>query len=475
MIPLETAPYELRTQHLKECLTFLDQQRLIQPSVNEQLQFDFQGLRRSYLNNPSHPDSKILAHFGRIWIYDLALNIYADLKAGRIRLAAYQVKRALQLALQERERGFKGLWHFSYNTLCDSFIDPRGPAGAVCWCLNAFYAFALVTGDALLVKWTNSAVREFLFSQQVMDLYDPRYGLVRAGLFNPEEMVDESRMGYKVYEGLANKQYQHVILEHNADAAATFRLAFRATKRCAPQERDFQAELIYRHNLLMQAVRHRFWQKDHFVSAMDPEGRFYTGTDGSPSVAVDNNTWAAHVFLPYDPSLVAQSIKYVEDRFLIEVPMGWVEDAPQGTASRLRFKGLYYFPASFQDPFVQVPPQYRTKMEQLLQPEATFGFLFLLKDAADSMTGTPLRIRLESRAEELYESMVSLLGLYGPFGAPYASANVPATFTTLHSVTTAATAAIAAAILQGAPSDDFIGVTPPPEFLVDGQPPLQSL
>jgi hypothetical protein len=451
---------ELQEQYLKEGLAFLDRQMLIAPSVNEQIGFDFQGLRRSYADSPSHPDARFVARFGRIWIYDVALSIYADLKAGRIRQAGYQVGRVMQLGLREEERGFKGLWHFSYNTQGDLFIDPRGPTGANAWCLNAIYAYILASGNATALSWANRMVRGVLFDQQVMEPADPRCGLIRAGRYNAEDTARREAMGYRVFEGDFNCRYEHVILEHNADCAGTFRLAFRATKRFTPDEKSFLGDLIDRHGLLMKGMRRGFWQGDHFVSAMDPEGKFYRGTDGFPSIAVDNNTWAAHIFLPYDKELARAAIRYVEERFVTHAPPAKIEDVREGALPTEDLKGLFYFPATFADPFVLVADKDRAKMEKLLHPEAAFGFLLFLKDAG-----------METRALEFYEETLKLQHLYGPSGAPYASANVPAIFSTLHSVTTAASGIVATKILQGAAGDDFIGVLPPAEFVVDGKPP----
>lgn len=454
-------------------MAFLDGQMIQHPSVNDQIGFDFQGLRRSFKEDPNHPDSRLVAKFGRIWVYDIALSIYADLKANRIRQAGYQTGRAMQLARKEEENRFQGLWHFSYNTQGDSFIDPRGPAGANAWCLNALYAYALARGDSDLLGWLNPTVRRYLFALQVMDSSDPRCGLIRAGFYNAEDAARGEAMGYRVYAGDPNQRYEHVILEHCADAAGTYRLAFRATQRLVPTETAFLEELVHRHDLLMQGIRRCFWQGDHFVSALDPQGRFYEGTDGSPSLAVDNNTWSAHVYLPYDAELARSAVQFVERQFRVDAPPAQIEDAPEPTRNDL--KGLYYFQSSFSDPFVQVGLEHREKMERMLHPEATFGYVLFLLAIAESVPTPQEKERFRRRAEELYRHTIQLLRLYGPAGAPYASANVPSIFSTLHCVTTAASSVITTAILNGAPADDFIGVLPPREFTVAGKPPLHGI
>ena len=339
--------------------------------------------------------------------------------------------------------------------------------------MNALYAYGLARGDAPLIEWANRAVQDYLFAQQVMDSRDPRFGLVRAGFYNADEVKDEAAMGYRVYEGDRNHPYEHVILEHCIDAAGTFRLAYRATRKHLPSQKKFLDELIHRHDLLMQNARRRFWHDDHFISALDPSGVPYTGTDGKPSEAVDNNTWAAYVFLPYDLETARHAARYVEDQFLIRVPPGQVEDTlhPEIPAG---LEGLYYFRSTFVDPFVAVSSEFRPKMEQTLQPEAALGLVLFLAALARQMPDAQEKSRLDARARELYAQTVKLLSLYGPGGAPYASANIPMIFSTLNSTTTASCSVIAASILEGASADDFIGVVPPAEFVVDGKPPLIS-
>ena len=58
----------LRADFLRGNLAFLDAQTLKGPSLNDQLGFDFQGLRRSFRDDPKHPAARAVARFGRVWI-----------------------------------------------------------------------------------------------------------------------------------------------------------------------------------------------------------------------------------------------------------------------------------------------------------------------------------------------------------------------------------------------------------------------
>ena len=138
--------------------------------------FNFDGLYQGYAPN-DHPYSRYIAEYGRVWTYDQALGIFSDLKNGRVRSAKEAVDALVAIAKAEEKKGFKGLWHFSYNTAGDNFIDPRGPLGANLWAVNAIYAYILQTGDTRHLVWLNEKVKTFIFGQQVKDLRDPRYGL----------------------------------------------------------------------------------------------------------------------------------------------------------------------------------------------------------------------------------------------------------------------------------------------------------
>jgi hypothetical protein len=460
-----------RSEFIQNSLKFIDGLKLLQPSVNEQIGFDFQGFCRSYKEDPQHPASRLIAAHGRVWIYDVGLNIYANIKAGRLRQAGTQVGRVMQLANREKEKGYDGIWHFSYNTIGDIFIDPRGPTGANAWCLNAIFAYCLASGDKSSLEWANRMVREVLFNLQVVEPSDARFGLIRAGYYTEQDVEEGDAMGYHIYEGNPNAIYEGSILEHNADVACTYRLAYWAAKKFGLQS-AFLDELVHRHDILMQGIRRVYWQQDHFISAVDGKGRPYTGTDGSPSIAVDNNTWSAHLFLPYDLELPQASIQHVLEKFLIRTPPAQVEETPGSQEIPRDLEGVYYFPSTFVDPFVSVPDEYRDKMENLIHPEATYGFILMLNDAARYTEDPELKSKYRHKAEQLYEGTVKLQKLYGPQGAPYATANVPSVFSTLQSITTATTSVIASKIMEGVGGEDFTGAAPPPEFTVDGKSPV---
>ena len=425
--------------------------------------FTFDGLLQSYKES-DHPDSRYLAKYGRVWTYDAALGIYSDLKNGKTSGAKKAVDALVALAKEEEQKGFKGLWHFSYNTTGDNYIDPRGPLGANLWAINAIYAYMLQTGDTTQLTWVNEKVKTFIFGQQVMNPKDGRYGLVRAGLYNAEDYAKKDEMGYGVYQGDANVQDENVYIEHNSDAAGTFRFAYHAAKKFGVKDEAFKGELIRRHELVMKGID-KFWAGDHFVTAMNPDGTL------NRSVAVDNESWVGAVVLPYDQEKAWKAIQYLRQHFTVTVTKG--ERRPGETVSIPNATGLFFFQGGFTDPYVPANPKY----EQMFQPEATLGVIPLLRafiqtKAFVETTNDPVR---KKEAAEfmalLYQGVVKIHRAYGGRGLPYATVNIHDYFTTMESMAATATASTVNAILKGAPGNDFIYWAPPEEFLVGGKKP----
>jgi|GEM_PF-2934934 len=433
-------------------------------SRREMQGFDFSGSYQSY-QNTDHPYSRYIVQYGRVWTYDVALGIYSDLKNGKIASARGAVNALVGIAKTEEEKGFKGLWHFSYNTVGDNFIDPRGPLGANLWAVNAIYSYILQTGDTTHLAWLNEKVQTFIFGQQVMDPKAPRYGLFRAGLYNAEDLAKGNAMGYDVYEGDSNVQNENVFIEHNADAAGTLRLAYHAAKRFGGDE-VFKKSLIQRHELLMRGLQ-KFWMGDHFVTGMNADGTL------NQSVAVDNESWVGAVILPYDEEKAWQAIQYLKSHFVttiteieflsgsMEVPKRRIEKLPQPAT------GLFFFPGDFSDPYVTPNPRY----EEMIQPEATFGAIALLKSFMETTKDPKRREEAGEFLALLYDGLLKVYRAYGGEGTPYATVDIQDYFNTMESMAATATAGATMAILKGAEGSDFIYWAPPAEFLVDGKSP----
>jgi len=433
-------------RYLASSLRFIDEQRISGRSVEGR---KFDGLYQSYLHNPRNPNSRYIAQYGRVWVYDQALGIYADLYAGRTVEARAAVDALVGLADFEAANGYRGCWHFSYNTRDDGFIDPRGPLGSNLWAFSAIYTYILRSGDTRHLAWANSQVTGYVFDQQVLDKSDRRYGLFRAGLENPADLARGDGMGYHVYESvpsdmdrllednqrlsqqilgvllphplnrpvaaledlirrvkpidqIINSQVDFCSIEHNADAIVCLRLAARATKRYLPSETAFLSQLACRHQLAMEALPN-LW-----VVVSDGTGHFVTGMNGdgtlNTSLAVDNNTWVPAILLGFDDNRVWDCIRFTRDTFL-------TTDAG--------CKGLYFFTRDFQDRYVQLSAAERAAMERMIQPECTFGYIHLLWMYSRQAKDAARRDEARQLAAELARNMVAFQALYARTGDPY--------------------------------------------------------
>ena len=453
--------------------------------------FDFNGLFQSYSSDEKNPhwnESKFLAANGRVWIYDTSLGILADISNGEMASARKAVNALVELGKDEQALGFTGGWHFSYNTFDDSWLDPRAPIGNTLWGLKAVYVYAeaaVRSPDAAVrreaeghIEWANSLVKSLVFEMQVVDEKDKRYGLIRAMRYNgildtknprtdKNYTLDEA--GYRAYEGKdLNKISEHVIFEHNADLVDVYRLASRATTAAKVKDEKFQTELARRHELVMNALWEKGWAGDHFVTAMAPDGTLNRG------VAVDNNTWVAQVFLPYEEERAWQAIDYVWNNFrtrnkegkalagktgdlLLE---GNFSAAAQKRLENQEFAGLFFFQPDFADPYVDIPKELRPKLAQMVQPEGTFGYIHYLTEFARVTKDEKRRDEALRRAGLLYRSMGTLRELYGVnSGLPYSTMNVPL-FTTLHGMASTGSGVVVTRLMQGN-TTGYIGVDPP--------------
>jgi hypothetical protein len=536
------ASEEALTRFVEKGMAFVHGQRITDRRVMKGRCFT--GLYQSFKEDPRNPDSRYIAKYGRVWIYDQAIAVYAELKYGHRDHARECVAALLRLADDERARGFRGLWHFSYNTRDDDFVDPRGPLGANLWALSAILAYMDATGDVEHLPRVNALLRSYVFPQQVTEAGDPRRGLFRAGLENPVDLARGDTMGYHVYEGvpsdfeeilhknqrlsqvmlgfilprplnqpvgaidaalqaarpvdeIINSQVEFCSIEHNADAIATLRLAERVNRRFGV-DRELLGEIRRRHDRVMAALD-RFWVRDengegHFVTGMNPDGTL------NRSVAVDNNQWVAGAVLPFDEERAWQCIQYTRRHF-------WTQD--EG------FAGLFFFEKTFLDKYVEMPEEDRERLERMIQPEATWGYVSLLRQFALRTKDPRRKAEAEAMMHELSRSMIGFqeqfarnegryargmkelaemmgklgedvaigvvneprraiesvaeeirgsAGYHRKLGTPYASTRIQNYFTTLEGIAGTATGVIVALEMLGRNDDDFIGVRPSAEL-----------
>ncbi len=479
--------------------------------------FDLNGLYQSYRPDPSNPHwegpegAAPIAQYGRVWIYDTSLGIKADIGAIQVDSAAKRsqaagrrlqqvraaVKALVELGKDEEALGFEGGWHFSYNTDGDNWMDPRAPMGSTLWGINAIYGYVgFVLGsseDAELrrealahLAWVNNLVQRLVFSMQVMDPADPRDGLIRNMVYN--SLIDEGMSlddaGYRPYEGQINRKGEHAIFEHNADLVDVYRNAAQVNDlagtvderfRSARFKREFRDKLPERHERVLNALWEKGWVGDHFVTAMEPDGTLNT------SVAIDNNTWVAGVFLPYDEDRVWESIDYVWNEFRTRGRDGNVaqragdlvlDDVPATGHAALRkhadkeIAAVYFFGQDFKDPYVDVPADRRHKLVELIQPEATEGYRDLLIRVALTTQDPERREEALRRAELITETLKILREIYG--GLPYATRYIPDLMSTLQGMAAEGSTAVVSARAQGA-RVDLIGADPPADFTFQGR------
>ncbi len=444
--------------------------------------FDFNGFYVEYA--PGSRD-KFLTDYGRAWIYTQALVLYDLVAQGDMKGARELADALIRLGKDEEALGFKGGWHFSYNTREDPWLDPRAPTGNNLFPLSALYQYMTASGDFRHLKWINATRARVLDQLQLVETNLPsvrkddiRYGLVLGMSYT--EALDNSNIdaiGYRAYEGNYNKVAGDVATEHQFDAVNTFRLAYLANE-AAPrgtEGKESLQPLVERHKILLENLG-RLWvtdakDGDHFITGIHynkQEKRW----ERNLSIAVDNNSWAG-VILPYDEEMAWKAIQFNEKKFVIRQRIADMKDLPPATLAKIRSRqidpnervaGTIFFDPAFIDRFIAdiVPPgdPDRVVWGRMLQPEATFGYIHFLAKFAQTTRDPARRARASALAQELLKGMQRLQELYGGEGLPYATLT-PKLFTTLHSTTATATMRVVIQDLRSGKPSRFLMVDPP--------------
>ncbi|MBI3318018.1 MAG: hypothetical protein HYZ90_02575 [Candidatus Omnitrophica bacterium] len=431
--------------------------------------FDFNGLYEEYA--PGEVD-KGLTEYGRVWIYGNALVLYDLVMKGDSKEARSLAEALVRLGQQEEALGTKSVYHFSYSTQGDPFMDPRSPTGNTLWALSALYAYMLQANDFRHLPWINRKLQELLQDLQVADPVHPAYGFIQAMRYQAkldDRPLDE--VGYEVYRGNFNKPADFFATEHQFDLARVLWRAYLANEK-NPDGPNFLDFIVFRNKILMEALP-KLWDKDHFVTGIDAQGRFILGSDGLPSLAADNNSWAG-LILSYNEEMAWQAIQFSKRQFLVRQRVELMDGVPEAIKVRQAGEsvgGLSFFDEHFLDEFVRrdlalIPPEkvleIRQRWAQMIQPEATFGFIDFLFRFADETRHPDRRRQAQDLGKELLEGMLRLHELYGRRGLPYATVNT-LYFTTLQSTTATVTGQMVfRRLFEGVGGLNFLLVDPPP-------------
>lgn len=349
--------------------------------ANNSVGSDMTNLWESYKKSASYT-KMWLADYGRVWVYDAALGLYAALCINDFKTAKLAMDDFINLIRAEKKKGFKGLFHFSYNTRGDDFIDPREPQGATQWALKAMYAYMLQSGDLTYFDELTGYLRNDIFPLQILDKDHPAFGFLRAGYMHPEGL---SQGGYNIYYEIdsLNSLSHNVAMEHNADFIDLLRIVTlvydKYNSRLKSVNINFRDELRFRHALCMQAALR--WNKD---------GYWPTGFDelGNPnwSKAVDHYSWLGGTFMGLGDvqGIAWKSVQILYNEFSTTVDSIKLLYGKKEVSVKLAqpAKGSIFFDKSFADQFVDISQKEREKLAVMIQPEATAGVIVALSDFA---------------------------------------------------------------------------------------------
>ena len=393
------------------------------------LDLNMKNLWQSYRESDSIY-SRWLAKYGRVWAYDAALALYTSLAEKDYERAKLGVENFIMLIRAEKHKGYRGLLHFSYNTIEDDFIDPREPQGATQWVLKALYAYMLETGDLTYFNELTGYVRNDILPLQILDPQHPAYGLLRQGYMHQNGL---SQGGYNIYDDVEqlNVLSHGVTMEHNADYIDFLRLITLVIdtypEKLQRYTSNFRNELKMRHALCMQGSKN-VRKKNYWPTAFGPYG------DTNWSMAIDQYTWLAHTFIGVDGNddIPWKSINIIYNEFTTEIDSITVLRGHNEVVVPLskKVKGIFFFTWDFFDKFVSMKDSDRFKLEEMIQPEATAGGIIFLMDFIRTTDDQQKREFAVSFMNELLEGLAEIHKVYNQQpsyaggGMPYATETI---------------------------------------------------
>ena len=415
---------------------------------NKQVGTSFRNLWQSYQYTNNYA-SHYLAGAGRVWPYDSSLGLYAALAEKDYDRASKAVDNFIALMRAEKAKGYRGLYHFSYNTLGDDYIDPKEPMGSTLWVLKALYTYMLETGDMRYYEELTEHVRNDILTLQIINPDHPAYGYIRAGYTHPDGSLQGGSGIYLDIDKL-NTVNEQAFSEHLSDFIDLLRIMTHLADNRKPRSADtaFRNELRDRHALAMQAAK-RVRQGVYFPTAFDEVG------DPNYSRAVDHYTWLSGSFMDVDEDLVWESIQVLKKDFTCQINSFTILEgkAPKMVKLPKPIKGLFFFAKDFSDPYVTIPFKDKYKLVNMIQPEATAGAIVVLSDFIRN-TDNPTRRKIAlDYLRELLDGLATLHQAYAKVypgnGMPYATVDIDGYFNSTPAMAATASYYVALQALDG--------------------------
>jgi hypothetical protein len=388
------------------------------------------GAQREYLENPSDPDSRYLAKFGRVWAYgqaialELAVTRRESSQAHAMAAWLYRKYRTVRLRNGTR---IGGGWNFSLNTRGDEFKDPRYVTGANAWVVGALQIYITSAIFRELPMEKQKKYRELLNSSLEGILYHQREdGLFSAGWSCQELEEATSCNYYQVLEQMGTLPIvrsvaaQNVVTEHNIDVLRVLNLASSGAKELGLDPGRYRSSK----QKLIDGIFNKLYRED--------EDRFVTGLirDGnglekpSPSSAIDNASWLS-LYVDYrDLSnqrvlQISQGLEYTCKQFVKHFKV-------EGKT----YLGCHYFTNDFEDPYIHRS----CGQEEIYHLEATAGLIMGLMKFCEE---NPKQIRtgeFRELALKLWGEMKRFVQIHG---FVYATGGIDNLMTRLESATSA--------------------------------------
>ena len=198
-------------------------------------------------------DSTYLARYRRQWVYTQGIAIKHYLRSGRKRraqaIAQSLMRSAVTVPVPGNQAIFGG-WHFSSNTVEDTYKDPRLVTGANAWAMIGLGEYLQSNAFESLETSDQGAVRDFYFWGLTGLLHHQRKdGLITAGWTRSELQELQGQADYNALLGTLGygdgrwAKAENVVTEHDLDMLALLNQAIPIARR----SRRFDARALRMH------------------------------------------------------------------------------------------------------------------------------------------------------------------------------------------------------------------------------------
>ena len=277
------------------------------------------GAQREYKFDPKvdNESTRLLTQYGRVWTYTQGKALILAVRSGQnekaFKLADWLCSRAVLLKVEKGQPIYGG-WHFSVNTISDTYKDPRLSTGANAWALRGLAVYiANVKFNDTEVEHQEKIKECFANNLKgLLFLQDPSSRLFTAGwlpyvlanrdqdpyLTSIDQLVmtlgHENDPGFKKYSPSLTRivRDSSINIEHNIAVLSVLNFVIKEFNRLPLLSIQ---DMVKCRKELISGIFNHLYDENHtrFITGIDRDGQkeIYTAWNSSSRLALAMDVW----------------------------------------------------------------------------------------------------------------------------------------------------------------------------------------